>query len=197
MPFLLSCSTVSSSGCGSPEGQSWAGSFSQSGPSHHLDCISWWTVHPLLGRSAGFMTPGTCRQDSFEVRFRISCTRFYTIQSINADESLQKNCTIYFCSSSFTIDVANLVHILVANSSSLGIVTVLTGATRNLVWNSCTCTQELYSKRMKTAAACAILLASQNVCNEKLNTRSDTPINHLGILTSCRRLRSLTDLAKD
>jgi len=141
MPFLLSCSTISSAGCGSPEGQSLAGSFSQSGPSHHLVCSNWWTVHPLLGRSARYLTPGTCRQGSFEVSSRISFTQFHTktpqwssllIQMITVDESLQKDSVISFCVSSFTMDVANLVPLVAANSSSLGIVTALTGATRDL-----------------------------------------------------------------
>jgi len=141
MHFLLSCSTISSSGCGSPEGQSSAGSFSQAGPSHHLVCSSWWTVNPLLGRSAGFMTPGTCRQDPFEVSSRISCTRSHTktpqwssllIQAITVEESLQKYSVIPLCSSYFPMDVANLAPMVAANSSSLGIVTALTGATLDL-----------------------------------------------------------------
>jgi hypothetical protein len=141
MHFLLFCSTISSSGCGCPEGQSSAGRFSQAGPSHHLACSSCWTVHLVLGRSAGFMTPGTCRQDSFEVSCRISCTRFHTktpqwcsvlIQAITVDKSLQKDSVISLCSSSFTMDVANLAPMVAANRSSLGIVTDLTGATLDL-----------------------------------------------------------------
>ena len=142
MHFLLSCSTISSSGCGSPEGQSLAGSFSEAGPSYHLVCSRCWTIHPLLGRFAGFMTPGACRQDSLEVSRRISCTRFHTktplwssllIQAITVDVPLQNDSVISFCSRSFNLDVANLAPMVAANSSSLGIVTALTGATRDLV----------------------------------------------------------------
>ena len=84
--------------------------------------------------------PGTCRQDSFEVSSLISCTRVHTktpqwssrlIQAITVDESLQDS-VISFCSSSLTMDVANLVPMVAANNSSFGIVIALTGAT--LVW---------------------------------------------------------------
>ena len=141
MHFLLFCSKISSSVCGSPEGLSSAGSFSQAGPSHHMACSSCWTVHPLLGRSARFMTPGTCRKDTFEVSSHISCAQFHTktpqwpsllIQAITVDESLQKDSVISFYLSSFTMDVANLAPMVAANGSSLGIITALTGATRDL-----------------------------------------------------------------
>jgi hypothetical protein len=141
MRFLLSCSTISSSSCGSPEGQSLACIFSQACPSHHLVCSICLTVHSLLGKSAGFMTPGTCRQDSFEVSSRISCIRFHTKtpqwsslsnQAITVDESLQKDSVISLYSRSFTMDVPNLAPMVATNGSSLGIVTALTGATRDL-----------------------------------------------------------------
>jgi hypothetical protein len=54
------------------------------------------------------------------------------IQEITVDESPQKDSVISFCSSSLTMDVANLVPIVAANNSSLGIVIVLTGGTRVL-----------------------------------------------------------------
>jgi hypothetical protein len=51
------------------------------------------------------------------------------------------------------MDVANLVPMVAAKSSSLGIVIALTEARRDLALNSCTSTQEQYLKRTKTAAA--------------------------------------------
>src|SRR5579884_3531548 len=72
--FSNSCLTAFSSGSSSPVGHLFL-SFSQSGPSHHLDTSNFLGEQPLDGRSAGFMLPGTNLQLNGAVS-RISFTLF-------------------------------------------------------------------------------------------------------------------------
>ena len=139
--FLLSCITASSSASDSPEGQFSGGKFNHGGPSHHLEFRSWRTEHPRLGRSAGFITPGTWRHASFIVKLLITYILFHTktahesslwIQAITVEESLQKKSDGLSCSISFFTETAYLALVVAANSSNLGIVSCLNGDTQDL-----------------------------------------------------------------
>src|SRR3982751_651102 len=96
--FRFASKTSASSGLARVLGQNSSGSFNHSGPSHQRDFNNCLGEQPREGRSAGFISPGTCTHSLFPISFRISRTRFPTnepqsslrwIQAIATDESLQ------------------------------------------------------------------------------------------------------------
>ena len=116
MPFLLSCITTSSSGCVSPEGQSFDGSLSHGDPSHHLDFSICRNVYPLLGRTAGFIAPGTCRQDSLVVGLLIAFILFQKISHIILSSYTWSQTTSY--SSVFYLKLPNTKRVFVSKYQS-------------------------------------------------------------------------------